>query len=71
MAFQEKRAWVFLTVSVIGYVVYALVVLGRVDGDWGDTPYIAAMLWTIGAAIVAAIVLEVVVAAAAGKEDGP
>lgn len=71
MAYQEKRAWVFMVVSVIGYVVYAVVVLRRVDGDWGDTPYVAVMLWTIGAAIVAAIVLEMVVAATAGKDDGP
>ncbi|MEV6283732.1 hypothetical protein [Kribbella sp. NPDC051770] len=71
MAFQEKRAWVFVTVSVIGYLVYAVIVLGRVDGSWGDTPYVGVMLWSIGLAIVAAIVLEVVVAAAGGKEDGP
>jgi hypothetical protein len=71
VAFQEKRAWVFMTVSVVGYVVYALVVLGRVDGDWGDTPYIAAMLWTIGAAIVASIVLGIGAAATSGRDDGP
>ncbi len=71
MAFQEKRAWVFMIVSVIGYVVYAAVVIGRADGSWSDTPYVGAMLWTIGAAVVAAIVLGIGVAATAGKDDGP
>ncbi len=71
MAFQEKRAWVFVSVSVIGYVVYALVVLRRVDRDWGDTPYVGAMLWTIGAAIVASIVLGIGVAATTTRDDGP
>ncbi|ADB33271.1 hypothetical protein Kfla_4235 [Kribbella flavida DSM 17836] len=71
MAFEEKRAWVFLSVSVVGYLVYLAIVLGRIDGGRADTPYVAVMLWTIGAAIVAAIVLEVVLAATGAKEDGP
>ncbi|WP_432937531.1 hypothetical protein ACQPXM_25280 [Kribbella sp. CA-253562] len=71
VAYQEKRAWVFLLVSVLGYLVYLVVVLRRVDGDWGDTPYIGVMLWCIGGAIVAAMVVEMLVAGTGSKEDGP
>ncbi|WP_406291593.1 hypothetical protein [Embleya sp. NBC_00896] len=74
MAFEEKRAWIMAVVTVGTYAAYLAIVLGRA----GDTPlaevsYVATLLWTIGAAILAAIVLEVVVAVAgpgdANKKD--
>ncbi|SCG40648.1 hypothetical protein [Micromonospora coxensis] len=62
MAFEEKRAWIMAAVAVVAYASYVAVVLGRADGiPLADVPYAAALLWTVGGAIVAAIVLHIVV----------
>ncbi|MFC0028679.1 hypothetical protein ACFFMM_03975 [Micromonospora chaiyaphumensis] len=59
MTHEEKRAWIMLVVSVVGYAVYAAVVLSRVDGaPLSATPYAGILLWTVGGAIVANIVAE-------------
>ena len=60
MALEEKRAWIMLVVAVGAYAVYLVVVLGRAgDAPLADVPYVPAMLWTIGGAIAAAIVLDI------------
>lgn len=60
MAHEEKRAWIMLVVSLVGYAVYVVLVLGRLDGRaLTDAPYAATLLWTIGGAIVAAILAEI------------
>lgn len=65
MTHEEKRAWIRLVVTAAGYAAYLVVVLGGADGRaLPDVPYIAAMLWTIGAAIVVSIVAEIAVAVA-------
>ncbi|MGB2571904.1 hypothetical protein ACPFP2_26155 [Micromonospora citrea] len=62
MAFEEKRAWIMAVVAVVAYASYATVVLGRADGvPLADVPYAAALLWTVGGAIAAAILLHIVV----------
>jgi hypothetical protein len=62
---EEKRAWIMLVVSVIAYLVYVSVVLVRADGRaLADVPYAAALLWTVGGAIVAAILAEIAMAVA-------
>lgn len=62
MAFEEKGAWVALIVGVIAYAVYVAVVLGRAaGGELADTPYADALLWSIGAAIVAGILVTIAV----------
>lgn len=67
MAHEEKRAWIMAIVTVIGYGAYLIVVLGRADGgSLSEVPYVAPLLWTIGAAIVAAIVLSIAADIAAG-----
>jgi hypothetical protein len=56
---QEKRAWIMLVVSAAAYAAYAAVILGRAGGHpLARVPYAAALLWTVGAAIVASIVAE-------------
>ncbi|WP_101897394.1 hypothetical protein [Embleya scabrispora] len=62
MAFEEKRAWIMAAVTVVAYGAYVALILGRA----GDTPlaevsYAAILLWCVGAAIVATIVLHIVV----------
>nr|WSX53474.1 hypothetical protein OG409_33860 [Streptomyces sp. NBC_00974] len=69
MAFQEKRAWIMGLVAVAGYAVYLALVLGRADGlPLARVPYVAPLLWTVGGAIAASILLNVAVAAASPGE---
>lgn len=60
MAYEEKRAWIMLVVAVLGYGGYLVAVLARAgDVPLAETPYAAALLWSVGAAIVAGIVLGI------------
>ncbi|MET9466455.1 hypothetical protein ABZY44_16940 [Streptomyces sp. NPDC006544] len=71
MAFQEKRAWIMAVVSVAGYAVYLALVLGRAgDAPTAQVAYVAPLLWTVGGAIAASILLNVAVAAAVPAEAG-
>ena len=63
MSFEEKGNWVYLVVSVVTYVAYLSVILGRAqDVPLTDVPYVSTMLWTIGIAIVLSIAGNIVVA---------
>ncbi|GII92444.1 hypothetical protein [Sinosporangium siamense] len=67
MSFAEKRAWVMIVVSVGAYTIYVATVLSRIgDGPLADVAYAGTLLWTIGGAIVAAIVANIVMAVAGG-----
>jgi hypothetical protein len=71
MAFQEKRAWLMALVSIGAYAAYVVIVLGgRGTGALSHAPYVAALLWTVGAAIVANIVLQIPLAMAARQDAG-
>jgi hypothetical protein len=71
MAFEEKRAWIVLVVAVVGYAAYLAVILGRAgDAPLPEVPYVAAMLWTNGAGIAGAIVLNIAVAIASRGDVG-
>ena len=63
MSYEEKGTWVYLVVSVTGYVVYLFLVLPQILSGTAvdDIDYVSAALWTIGGAIVAAIVLRILV----------
>ena len=64
MTHAEKRAWIRLVVAVLGYTAYVAIIAGRTDGrPLTATPYAATLLWTVGAAVVASIVAEIVMAA--------
>ena len=67
MAYEEKGAWSFLVVTVAAYAAYLAVILGR-DGPLAEVSYVPAMLWTIGGAIVASILLRIVLAIASPKD---
>ena len=63
MSFEEKGNWVYLVVSVVTYVAYLSVILGRAqDVPLADVPYVSTMLWTIGIAVALSILGNVVVA---------
>ncbi|MEU0564847.1 hypothetical protein ABZ297_05535 [Nonomuraea sp. NPDC005983] len=60
MTHEEKRAWIMLVVSVAAYAAYAAIVVSRASGrPLPEVPYAATLLWTVGAAIGAAIVAEI------------
>ena len=62
MTYEEKGAWVYLTVTVGTYAAYLLIILGRLaDRPAVDVPYARTLIWTVGASIVAGIVGRMVV----------
>lgn len=63
MSYEEKGTWVYLVVAVTGYTVYLSLVLPEFLGGTSvdDIDYVTAMIWTIGGAIVASIVLRILV----------
>jgi hypothetical protein len=58
VAFEEKRAWVMLVVSILAYGVYVAVVLS-LAGPIVDVGYAAPMVWSIGGAIVVSILVNI------------
>lgn len=69
MSFDEKSAWVMGFVSVVAYGVYLAVVLsGAGGGPLVQAPYVGALLWSIGGALIAAIAAHIAIAIAAPKE---
>ncbi len=70
MAVEEKRAWIMIVVTVVAYGAYLAVILGRSDSaPLAEQPYAAALLWSVGAAIVASIALHIAVSLIS-PEDG-
>ncbi|MDI6098168.1 hypothetical protein QLQ12_06070 [Actinoplanes sp. NEAU-A12] len=64
MTHWEKRSWIRLVVAALGYAAYLTLILSRADErPLATVPYAAALLWTVGAAIVASILAEVGMAA--------
>ncbi len=69
MTYEEKVAWAGLIVSIIHFTVYLSVVLSRAtQTPMPQTPYVDAMLWSIGAAVVVMIIVSIVVAITTGKD---
>lgn len=65
MTLEERRAWIRLVVAVAAYAGYVAVLLGRAGGrSLIDVPFSVALLVSVGAAIVAGVVLETVTGAA-------
>jgi drug/metabolite transporter (DMT)-like permease len=65
MTLEERRAWIRLVVAIAAYGGYVGVVLSQAAGrPLADAAYAAALLWSVGAAIAAAIVIETLSGAA-------
>jgi hypothetical protein len=65
VSYEEKGTWVYLVTSAGAYVVYLAIMAGRVASAPVDrVPYVAVLLWTTGASIVASIVGRVLVESA-------
>jgi hypothetical protein len=60
MTHEEKRAWIMLVVTAVTYCTYLAVVVGRAGGGpLSRAAYADALLWTVGGAILTAIVAEI------------
>jgi hypothetical protein len=71
VAYEEQRAWIMLVVAVAAYVVYLVVVLGRVDGGaLSQVDYVGPLLWSVGGAILAGIVGGIVAGIVSGIASG-
>jgi len=71
MAFEEKSAWVGLIAGILTLGIYITVVLSRAaasSGPMHETPYVDAMLWSIGIGIVVMIIATIALRAVSGKE---
>jgi hypothetical protein len=56
MSYEEKRTWVYLVTSAGAYLAYLAIMLGRVASTPVDrVPYVAVLLWTAGASMVASM----------------
>lgn len=63
MSFEEKSAWIMGVLAVAAYTTYLVIVLGLAQSaPLTEVDYVPALLWTIGASIVAAIVIHIIVA---------
>jgi hypothetical protein len=71
MSAEEKSTWIMGAVAVAAYATYVAVILGMADGGpLTEVAYVAPLLWAIGAAIVANIVINIAVGIASPKDAG-
>jgi hypothetical protein len=70
MAFEEKRTWAYLFVTIVSYAIYLVIVLGRLHAasDVATVPYVETLIWTIGVSVLAAIVIHVGLTVASPEE---
>ena len=72
MTLEERRSWAFLAVAVVAYGLYLSTVLAQAASvPLVDVDYVPAMLCSIGAAIVAGIVLCIVLGIFTPRRDQP
>ncbi|GAB2449543.1 flagellar biosynthesis component FlhA [Conyzicola lurida] len=70
MTLEERQSWIQLVVSVVLYGVYVAVILRQAASmPLVDVDYVPAMLWTIGGAIVTAIVVSIAVGIVTPRSD--
>lgn len=63
MTFEEKGKWVYLVSSIVGFMVYASIILSRAqDMPIAEVPYVSTLLWVIGIGIVVTIVGQIAIA---------
>jgi hypothetical protein len=63
MTLEQRRSWTFLVVVVVSYTAYVVYILSQRDGGpLADVAYQKPMLISIGASIVATIVIEILLA---------
>ena len=73
MSTEEKSVWIEGVVAIAAYAIYLSMIFGMAAGPITEVAYVWPMVWSIGGAIVANIVLNILAAAVwprdAGKKD--
>jgi hypothetical protein len=70
MVYEERNVWSSLIVSVVGMIVYTVIVLQQAGGGpLADVDWVPIMLWTIVGSIIGAIVLSILWGILAGMRD--
>ncbi len=69
MTLEEKSTWSLAAVSVVAYATYVVVILTQADGaPLPEVAYQATLLWTIGGAVVVAILLNIAIQVTSDKD---
>ena len=70
MSYEEKGAWVYLVTSAGAYLIYLVIILGRVQSTpVAQVPYAWVLLWTAVASVVAATVGRTLAGAASPRDS--
>lgn len=70
MTYEEKGTWVYLLTSAAAYAVYLAIIIGRLASTpAADVSYIAVLLWTTGASILASVVARTLVETASPSDS--
>ena len=70
MSYEEKRTWIYLVTSLAAYLVYVVIVWQRaLHSPVSDVHYVAVMLWTALASMLAGVMLGTVVETARPSES--
>ena len=57
MSYEEKGTWVYLVTSAGGYLVYLVIMAGRLASiPVAEVPYVSVLLWTTGASVLASVI---------------
>lgn len=71
MSLEEKNEWIMGVVAIGAYAIYLVIILGRARSmPIAEVPYVATMLSTIGGAIAASILLNIVAGVASPRDVG-
>jgi hypothetical protein len=70
VSYEEKGIWVYLVTSAGAYVVYLVIIGGRLASTpTAQVPYIAVLLWTAGASMVANMAGRILVETASPSDS--
>ena len=70
MSYEEKGTWVYLVSSAGAYLVYLVIIIGRLqDTPVAEVPYAWVLLWTTVASVVASTVGRTLVETASPSES--
>ncbi len=72
MSYEEKRTWAYLVTSAAAYLVYLVIIVGRVrHTPVAQVPYAAVLLWSCVAAMVASMIGQLAVETARPSDSLP
>src|SRR6478672_6295162 len=70
VSYEEKGIWVYLVTSAGAYAVYLVIIVGRLASTpVAQVPYVAVLLWTAGASMVANMAGRILVETASPSDS--